>query len=62
MVMGWDNDAVWMRWRPQEGTRLHLVTLDGSKVGGLHLRWMGGSRGPCLLSRVPVLTLQWCSA
>lgn len=32
MVMGWDNDAVWMRWRPEEGTRLHLVTLDGSKV------------------------------
>jgi hypothetical protein len=32
MLMGWDNDAVWMRWRPQEGTRLHLVTLDGSKV------------------------------
>jgi hypothetical protein len=32
MFMGWDNDAVWMRWRPEEGTRLHLVTLDGSQV------------------------------
>lgn len=32
MVMGWQNDAVWMRWRPEEGTRLHLITLDGSKV------------------------------
>lgn len=34
MVMGWDSDAVWMRWRPEEGTRLHLGTLgDGSKMG-----------------------------
>lgn len=32
MVLGRDNDAVWMRWRPQEGTLLHLITLDGSKV------------------------------
>lgn len=30
--MGFEHDAVWMKWRPQEGTRLHLVTLDGSKV------------------------------
>jgi hypothetical protein len=33
MVGGWDNDAAWMKWRPQEGVRVHLVTLDGSKVG-----------------------------
>jgi hypothetical protein len=33
MFLGRDNGAVWMRWRPQEDTRLHLITLDGSKVG-----------------------------
>ena len=32
MVGGWDNDAAWMRWRPEEGTRCHLVALDGSRV------------------------------
>jgi hypothetical protein len=37
MVGGWDNDAVWMKWRPQEGVKVHVVTLDGSKVraGGM---------------------------
>uniref|UniRef100_A0A383VZG2 Carotenoid oxygenase n=1 Tax=Tetradesmus obliquus TaxID=3088 RepID=A0A383VZG2_TETOB len=31
MVGGWDNDAAWMKWRPEEGVRVHVVTLDGSK-------------------------------
>jgi carotenoid cleavage dioxygenase-like enzyme len=35
MVGGWDNDAAWMKWRPDEGTKVHVVTLDGSKVRGL---------------------------
>jgi hypothetical protein len=32
MVGGWDNDAVWMKWRPHEGVKVHVVRLDGSKV------------------------------
>lgn len=32
-IGGWDNNAACMQWRPQEGARVHLVTLDGSKVG-----------------------------
>lgn len=34
MVGGWDTDAAWMKWKPHEGARVHLVTLDGSKVRG----------------------------
>eukprot|EP00775_Hariotina_reticulata_P005847 gene5847-6088_t len=32
MLAGVDLDAVWMRWRPEEGVRLHLVALDGSRA------------------------------
>eukprot|EP00879_Flechtneria_rotunda_P014155 GHRR01014790.1.p1 GENE.GHRR01014790.1~~GHRR01014790.1.p1 ORF type:complete len:330 (+),score=69.39 GHRR01014790.1:226-1215(+) len=31
MLAGWEHDALWMRWRPTEGCRVHLITLDGSK-------------------------------
>eukprot|EP00878_Enallax_costatus_P010147 GHUV01010592.1.p1 GENE.GHUV01010592.1~~GHUV01010592.1.p1 ORF type:complete len:535 (+),score=145.73 GHUV01010592.1:183-1787(+) len=30
-MLGVEHEAVWMKWRPEEGCRVHLVTLDGSK-------------------------------
>jgi hypothetical protein len=63
MVMGWDNDAVWMRWRPEEGTRLHLVTLDGSKVGVADY-WETWDKLPCLLlgEETAAMALAFCQA
>jgi hypothetical protein len=32
LMLNTKSDYLFMNWRPQDGTLVHLVTLDGSKV------------------------------